>query len=73
MCSLSHLMTLIGMSKKANKKQAEYAIVALKDLFFDGWLVDLQNDGTVKNKLEVFTKNPVILEKRDNVNDADLQ
>jgi hypothetical protein len=39
-CSLSQLMQLVSMSKKANKKLAEYAIVAIKDLFTEGWLVD---------------------------------
>jgi hypothetical protein len=33
-------MQLVSMSKKANKKLAEYAIVAIKDLFTEGWLVD---------------------------------
>ena len=72
MCSLSHLMQLVGMSKKANKKLAEYSIVALKDLYCQGWLVDIQNDGTIRDKLEVFSKNPVVVHKRADINDAEL-
>ena len=66
-------MQLVSMAKKANKKLAEYAIVAIKDLFTEGWLVDIQNDGTVKERLEVFSKNPVVIHKRANIDDDELQ
>jgi hypothetical protein len=72
-CSLSTLMQLVSMAKKANKKLAEYAIVAIKDLFTEGWLVDVQNDGSIKERLEVFSKNPVIIHKRANIDDEELQ
>ena len=66
-------MTLFGLTKKANKKWAEMAINALKDLFLEGYLIETKSDGTEKVKLHVFTKNPIIIYKHENeISDSEL-
>ena len=53
-CSISYLTTLVGMSKKKNRKLAELSINAVKDLFVNNLLSD-------ENKLNPFSKNPILL------------
>ena len=62
-------MHLLGLAKKSNKKWAEMAINALKDLFLEGHLIEKRNDGTPAVKLYVFSRNPVIIHKKDSVTD----
>jgi ribosome biogenesis protein MAK21 len=50
---LGYLGTLVGMGKKKNRKMAEVAINALKELFCDVLLSD-------DKKLTAFSKNPII-------------
>ena len=57
--SLSYISTLINMGKKKNRKQAESAIGALRDLFTKNDL--LRND----RALYSFCKNPILLGKKD--------
>jgi len=52
-CSISYLTTLVGMGKKKNRKMAELAINAVKDLFIFNLLSD-------ENKLSAFSKNPLL-------------
>jgi len=54
--SLNFLKQLINLAKNKNKKQAEIAIFALRDLFIN----DILKEG---EKLFSFQKNPLILEK----------
>ena len=53
------LVQLLGLTKKHNRKQAEQAVTAFKDLFLQGYLFKLQT------KLHVFQKNPVIMAKHE--------
>ncbi|TNV85590.1 hypothetical protein FGO68_gene17657 [Halteria grandinella] len=61
-CSMSYLTTLVGMSKKKNRKMAELAINAVKDLFIFNLLSD-------ENKLSPFSKNPLLQSKQPSAND----
>jgi ribosome biogenesis protein MAK21 len=63
-CSVSYLTTLVGMAKKKNRKMAEIAINAVKDLFTNQLLYDDQI-------LTPFSKHPK-LQKKNNPAPADL-
>ena len=52
-----YLVQLLGLTKKHNRKQAEQAVTAFKDLFLQGHMFKLNE------KLHVFQKNPVIQAK----------
>ena len=60
------LVQLLQLSKKHNRKQAEQAVTAFKDLFLQGYLFELQN------KLHVFQKNPVIMSKQNTCSDEEI-
>ena len=57
--SLTYLKTLINLSKKKNRKQAESSIGALRDLFTEHGL--LKED----SKLLPFSKNPHIMNRKE--------
>ena len=59
-------MQLLGLAKKHNRKQAEQATTAFKDLFLQGYLFELQT------KLHVFQRNPVIMAKQTNCSEVEI-
>ena len=61
-----YLIQLLGLAKKHNRKQAEQAVTAFKDLFLQGHLFKLQT------KLHVFQKNPVIISKQDGCSEDEI-
>jgi hypothetical protein len=63
---------LFGLTKKTNKKWAEMAINALKDLFLEGHILERKKDGRLVKKLYVFSKHPLVLEKGAAMTDAEL-
>ena len=63
--SIPYLQSLMNLAKKKNRKQAELAITALKDLFCDYLLDD-------SKKLWPFSKNPSIC-KQTNPNPKDYE
>ena len=50
--TLPYLMQLLGLAKKPNRKMAEQAVVAFKDLFVQGHLIGEEHQNL---KLHVFT------------------
>ena len=62
-------MQLLGLAKKPNRKMAEQAISAFKNLFANGFMI-LEEDKD--KKLSVFTRNPVIIHKRNTCTDDEL-
>ena len=58
--TLSYLMQLLNLTKKSNRKMAEQAIGALKDLFINDFMIP---EDRKDQKLSVFTRNPLILHK----------
>jgi len=67
------VLTLLGLTKKANKKWAEMAINALKDLFCEGYLIATRKDGTPVNMIYAFSKNPIIVQKLDQATEIELR
>ena len=67
--TLPYLMQLLGLAKKPNRKMAEQAVVAFKDLFVQGHLIGEEHQN---QKLHVFTRNPVIIHKRAACSDVEL-
>ena len=61
-----YLVQLLGLTKKHNRKQAEQAVTAFKDLFIQGHLFKLQE------KLHVFQKNPIICAKQKDCSDDEI-
>jgi hypothetical protein len=59
-------MQLLSNAKKPNRKAAESAIFAIKNIFTQG-SIELQSQ-----KLHVFTKNPVILSKREGCTNEEI-
>ena len=69
MSTLSYLMQLLSLTKKSNRKMAEQAIGALKDLFINDFMVP---EDKKDQKLSVFTRNPLILHKKHECTSEDL-
>jgi len=67
-------MQLLGLAKKPNRKMAEQAISAFKNLFTNGYMISNTNrpEEDKDKKLSVFTRNPVIINKRNACTDDEL-
>ena len=67
--TLSYIMQLLSLTKKSNRKMAEQAIGALKDLFTRDFMIPIEKKD---QKLSVFTRNPLILHKKYECTPEDL-
>ena len=65
-------MQLTGLAKKTNKKVAELGINALKNLIINGDLMGEVKADQLPTRLFVFSKNPMVIEKRDKISDEEL-
>ena len=65
-----YLVQLLSLSKKPNKKLAESAVTAFKDLYIQGHLTRELGKGLTK--FNNFTRHPLVLTKREECSDDEL-